>query len=76
MVQLRPRMKSSRWSIRLPSGKFKSHWIAIKEDEKTLPALAYGKSKDYNEKQLKSSGKNFIVLRLGSVYGYSFSKYF
>ena len=43
----------------------------IKEDEKTLPALAYGKSKDYNEKQLKLSGKNYVILRLGSVYGYS-----
>ena len=43
----------------------------IKEDEKTLPALSYGKSKDYNEKQLKSSGKNYVILRLGSVYGYS-----
>ena len=43
----------------------------IKEDEITSPILAYGKSKDYNEKQLKSSGKNYIILRLGSVYGYS-----
>ena len=43
----------------------------IQEDEKTSPVLAYGKSKDFNEKQLKSSGKNYIILRLGSVYGYS-----
>ncbi len=43
----------------------------IKEDEKTFPILAYGKSKDFNEKQLKNSGKNYIILRLGSVYGYS-----
>jgi nucleoside-diphosphate-sugar epimerase len=43
----------------------------IKEDEITSPVLAYGKSKDYNERQLKSSGKNYIILRLGSVYGYS-----
>jgi nucleoside-diphosphate-sugar epimerase len=43
----------------------------IKEDEITSPILAYGKSKDYNEKQLISSGKNYIILRLGSVYGYS-----
>ena len=43
----------------------------IKEDEKTSPVLAYGKSKDFNEKQLKASGKNYIILRLGSVYGYS-----
>ena len=38
----------------------------IKED-----VLAYGQSKFINEKQLKNSGKNYIILRLGSVYGYS-----
>ena len=43
----------------------------ILEDEQTCPVLSYGKSKDFNEKQLKESGKNFIILRLGSVYGYS-----
>ena len=43
----------------------------IKENEKTNPVLSYGKSKDFNEKQLKASGKNYIILRLGSVYGYS-----
>ncbi len=43
----------------------------ISEEEKTSPILAYGKSKDFNEKQLKASGKNYIILRLGSVYGYS-----
>ncbi len=43
----------------------------IKENEETCPVLAYGKSKDFNEKQLKASGKNYIILRLGSVYGYS-----
>jgi nucleoside-diphosphate-sugar epimerase len=43
----------------------------IHEDEETSPILAYGKSKDFNEKQLKASGKNYIILRLGSVYGYS-----
>ena len=43
----------------------------IPENEKTCPVLSYGKSKDYNEKQLKASGKNYIILRLGSVYGYS-----
>ena len=43
----------------------------ILEDEKTCPVLSYGKSKDFNEKQLKESGKNFLILRLGSVYGYS-----
>ena len=43
----------------------------IQEDEKTSPVLAYSKSKDSNEKQLKASGKKYIILRLGSVYGYS-----
>tara|TARA_B100000029_G_scaffold7176_1_gene7600 strand:- start:2360 stop:4918 length:2559 start_codon:yes stop_codon:yes gene_type:complete len=45
--------------------------LDILENEKTFPTLAYAKSKDYNEKQLISSGKNYIILRLGSVYGYS-----
>ena len=43
----------------------------IKEDEKTKPVLSYSSSKAINEKQLKNSGKNFVILRLGSVYGYS-----
>ena len=43
----------------------------ITEEESTNPILSYGKSKDFNEKQLKASGKNYIILRLGSVYGYS-----
>ena len=43
----------------------------ISEDEATSPILSYAKSKDYNEKQLKRSGKNYVILRLGSVYGYS-----
>ena len=43
----------------------------ILEDEATSPILSYAKSKDYNEKQLKNSGKNYVILRLGSVYGYS-----
>ena len=43
----------------------------ILENEKTSPVLSYGKSKDYNEKQLKASGKKYVILRLGSVYGYS-----
>ena len=43
----------------------------IKEDEPTKPNLAYSLSKAINEKQLKNSGKNYIILRLGSVYGYS-----
>ncbi len=43
----------------------------IKENETTKPVLSYSTSKAINEKQLKKSGKNYIILRLGSVYGYS-----
>ncbi len=43
----------------------------ILENEVTSPVLSYAKSKDYNEKQLQNSGKNYVILRLGSVYGYS-----
>ncbi len=43
----------------------------IKENEETFPVLSYAKSKDFNEQQLKKSGKNYVILRLGSVYGYS-----
>ena len=43
----------------------------IKEDETTQPVLSYSLSKAANEKQLKESGKNYVILRLGSVYGYS-----
>ena len=43
----------------------------ILEDEDLKPILSYSSSKAINEKQLKDSGKNYIILRLGSVYGYS-----
>ncbi len=43
----------------------------IREDEKPAPVLSYSSSKAENEKQLKNSGKNYVILRLGSVYGYS-----
>jgi nucleoside-diphosphate-sugar epimerase len=43
----------------------------IAEDEELKPILSYANSKAINEKQLKNSGKNYIILRLGSVYGYS-----
>ena len=43
----------------------------IKENETTQPVLSYSSSKAANEKQLKESGKNYVILRLGSVYGYS-----
>ena len=43
----------------------------ISEDETPNTFLAYSSSKAENEKQIKDSGKNYIILRLGSVYGYS-----
>ncbi len=43
----------------------------IKEEEIKKPVLSYSSSKAINEDQLKKSGKNYIILRLGSVYGYS-----
>jgi len=43
----------------------------IKENEESQPVLSYSLSKAINEKQLKESGKNYVILRLGSVYGYS-----
>ena len=43
----------------------------ILENEQTKPILSYAASKAINEEQLKKSGKNYIILRLGSVYGYS-----
>ncbi len=43
----------------------------IKENEEVHPVLSYSSSKAINEDQLKKSGKNYVILRLGSVYGYS-----
>ena len=43
----------------------------IIEDTPTTPVLAYSKSKDQNEKDIKASGKDYVILRLSSVYGYS-----
>ncbi len=43
----------------------------IEENEPTKPVLSYSTSKAVNEDQLKKSGKNYVILRLGSVYGYS-----
>tara|TARA_B100000959_G_scaffold282075_1_gene347672 strand:- start:75 stop:2471 length:2397 start_codon:yes stop_codon:yes gene_type:complete len=43
----------------------------IQEDYEKLPILSYGIGKDKNEKQIEKSGKNYIILRLASVYGYS-----
>jgi len=43
----------------------------IMENEITKPVLSYSTSKAINEEQIKKSGKNYVILRLGSVYGYS-----
>ena len=43
----------------------------ITEDEKTCPILAYAAGKVANEDEIKKRVKNFIILRLASVYGYS-----
>ncbi len=43
----------------------------ILEEEETKPVLSYASSKANNEKQIINSGKKYIILRLGSVYGYS-----
>jgi UDP-glucose 4-epimerase len=43
----------------------------ISEDVEPCPVLTYSKCKVQNENDIKSSGKKYIILRLGSVYGYS-----
>jgi nucleoside-diphosphate-sugar epimerase/SAM-dependent methyltransferase/dTDP-4-dehydrorhamnose 3,5-epimerase-like enzyme len=43
----------------------------ITENEKTCPVLAYASSKVINEEDIKKKVKNYIILRLASVYGYS-----
>ena len=43
----------------------------IKENETTSPVLVYSSSKVDNENQIINSGKNFVIFRLGSVYGFS-----
>jgi len=43
----------------------------IDENEVPCPILAYSSSKFQNEKDIKNSHKNYVILRLGSVYGYS-----
>ena len=43
----------------------------ITENEPVCPILTYSTSKVQNEKDIRSSNKDYIILRLGSVYGYS-----
>lgn len=44
----------------------------ISEIDEPKPNLIYSKSKHISEKDLIKSAKNFVILRLGSVYGLSF----
>jgi nucleoside-diphosphate-sugar epimerase/quercetin dioxygenase-like cupin family protein len=50
---------------------FESTMLDIEESTPACPVLTYAKGKVQSEIDLISSGKNFIVLRLASVYGYS-----
>jgi len=50
----------------LPDTKFD-----LTEEEIPTPVLSYSKSKYQNEQQIRESGKNHIILRLASAYGYS-----
>lgn len=43
----------------------------LNEDEPVCPVLTYATGKVQSEKDLYSSDKNFVILRLASVYGYS-----
>jgi nucleoside-diphosphate-sugar epimerase/dTDP-4-dehydrorhamnose 3,5-epimerase-like enzyme/SAM-dependent methyltransferase len=50
---------------------FKNTKKNIDEEEIPCPILAYSSSKAQNEIDIKKSKKNYVILRLGSVYGYS-----
>ena len=50
---------------------FKNTKKNIDEEEIPCPVLAYSTSKVQNELDIKKSKKNYVILRLGSVYGYS-----
>ena len=50
---------------------FKETKYNIVENEPVRPVLTYSTSKIQNEADIMSSGKDYIILRLGSVYGYS-----
>lgn len=45
--------------------------LNLTEDEKTYPILTYASSKVQNEIDIINSNINYVILRLGSVYGYS-----
>ena len=44
----------------------------IEENRKPIPVLNYSKGKYQSEQDISKSGKNYVILRLGSVYGNSY----
>jgi len=50
---------------------FSETMIDITEDVPVTPILTYSTGKAQSEKDIINSGKNYIILRLGSIYGYS-----
>ncbi len=50
----------------------KKQVLDIEENHKTAPVLPYSKGKHISEINIQKSGKDFVILRLGSVYGLSF----
>ena len=44
---------------------------SVSEETKPVPILEYSKSKLVNENDIKKSKSDYVILRLGSVYGYS-----
>ncbi len=46
--------------------------LNLDEEDKPMPVLTYSKSKYTSEKDIISSNNKYIILRLASVYGYSF----
>ena len=50
---------------------FESEVFDVTEDEKVRPVLSYAKGKAKTEEDLKQSKLNYVIVRLGSVIGYS-----
>ena len=50
----------------------KKQELNIDENFKPSPVLPYSKGKYISEKNIKKSNKNYVIFRLGSVYGLSF----
>ena len=50
---------------------FENTMFDITEDVSVTPVLTYSKCKVQNEIDIKNSGKKYVILRFGSVYGYS-----